>query len=63
EVFLNGKRVATNYLKYEMSGTGQFGIITYLEMSEAKRGKNILKVIKKLENKLEWELPFYYAPE
>jgi len=61
EVFLNGEKINAPFLKQERPETGQFGIIVYLDLVNAKRGNNIIKVVKKIENPLEWEVPFQWV--
>ncbi len=58
DVFLNGEKLQVDFLKYEQPFSGQFGVITYLDMVHSKRGKNILKIVKKMEEPMEWEIPF-----
>jgi len=61
DVFLNGVDVKPMFLKYRLPETGQLGIITYVDLIGAKRGSNKIKVIKNMENSLEWELPFQWV--
>jgi len=61
-IHLNNKEIRTDFMKYEISETGQFGIITYLDISEGNPGKNMLRVSKTPKNEKEWEIPFFYVP-
>jgi hypothetical protein len=62
QVFLNEKGVATEFMKYELPETGQFGILTYIDLELAKKGKNELKIIKYLDGEeREWKIPFQYV--
>ena len=64
EVFLNEKAVAAEFLKYTMPNTEQFGVITYINLKEAKTGQNVLKVTKNLNGNLrEWVIPFQYISQ
>ena len=60
DVYLNGEKVQVDYLKYEQPFSGQFGVIAYLDLKNAKRGSNTVKVIKKMEEPMEWEIPFQW---
>lgn len=59
-VFLNDKPVETDFMKFELSATGQSGIVTYIDLDETGKGKNSLKVAKTLKEPSEWEIPFYF---
>jgi hypothetical protein len=49
-------------MKYELPETGQFGILTYIDLELAKKGKNELKIIKYLDGEeREWKIPFQYV--
>lgn len=61
EVYLNGEDISPSFLKFEMSETGQFGIIAYVDLRKAKRGNNMLKVVKKMKEPLEWKIPFQWV--
>lgn len=60
EVFLNGQKINPDFLKFEQPKTGQFGVIAYLDLINAKRGTNQIKVVKKMEEPMEWEIPFQW---
>jgi len=61
QIFLNGKNITTDFMKYYLPETRQYGIINYINLKEAKDGKNIIKVVKELkENSMEWSIPFQY---
>lgn len=63
-VYLNGTQLSLEYLKYNHEKTDQFGIVGYIDMTNAKFGMNKLTVKKEYvdsENDLEWTIPFYYV--
>ena len=61
QVFLNGKKVDTDFMKYELPVTNQFGLLNYINLEGAKEGKNTIKVIKDIgDNPYEWTIPFQY---
>ncbi len=60
EVILNGQKINPDFLKFEQPKTGQFGVIAYLDLINAKRGTNRIKVVKKMEEPMEWEIPFQW---
>ncbi len=63
QVFLNGERISTDFIKYSLPETDQYGIIDYINLKEATEGKNTIKVIKKLgDDPIEWNIPFQYIP-
>lgn len=61
QVLLNDKEIETNFMKYEKSQTKQFGLLAYIDIENATKGMNSLKVVKEFDTKIEWEIPFYYA--
>lgn len=61
EVYLNGQKVDNDFIKYNKPASNQFGIISYLNLENAKTGKNTLRVVKKLNDEsFEWTIPFQY---
>lgn len=60
-VYINEEKIKVDYLRYNHPRTGQFGIICYIQLTNLKAGKNILKIRKEYnnENSLEWTIPFY----
>ena len=64
EVMFNDKLINPDFIKYELPETGQFGIISYVNLEGEKTGKNTLKVIKRFEDTpSEWEIPFHYIDD
>lgn len=63
QVFLNDKKLDVDYAKYTHPKTGQFGVIGYINLTDAPEGKNILTVKKVYgdDNDTEWGIPFYYV--
>lgn len=64
-IYLNNKKITTDFLKYTHSKTGQMGIIAYIPLQDQTNGHNILE-IKKIygnDNDTQWRIPFYYAPK
>ena len=62
QVFLNGEKVVTDFIKYDLPKTNQSGIINYINLEGAKKGKNTIKVIKKIGDKTsEWTIPFQFV--
>lgn len=60
-VFFNGEKVDSDFIRYDMPKTNQFGIIHYLSLDNAKNGRNTIKIIKRIGNKTnEWIIPFQY---
>lgn len=59
---LNNKKISVEYLKYDHPRTRQFGVVTYIDLSELKRGMNNIKIEKEysLENSIIWTIPFYF---
>jgi len=60
-VFLNNVKVQPNFLKYRQPETDQFGIIAYVDLLGSDRGNNVIKVVKNMEEPLEWEIPFQWV--
>lgn len=60
QVFLNGKKQNSDFIKYYHSKTGQFGILSYISGKVLLKGKNTIDV-KKVNGKevvSEWSIPF-----
>ena len=59
-VYLNGEKLNVEYLKYEYPRTEQFGIVTYIDVSNTKLGINNLTIKKEFGSKIdsEWTIPF-----
>ncbi|MEM9077790.1 MAG: hypothetical protein AAGC43_12155 [Bacteroidota bacterium] len=60
---IDGKGVTTEFIKIDHPITKQFGIITYVDVSELKNGKHSIQIEKKLpeSKKIHWEIPFFIA--
>ncbi|MCR9286351.1 MAG: hypothetical protein NXI23_03065 [Bacteroidetes bacterium] len=64
QVFLNGEKVVTDFKKYNKPKTNQFGLINYVNLENAKKGKNTLKIIKDIgDQSKEWTIPFQYVSD
>jgi len=63
EVCLDDEKVDATYLKYELPVTGQFGIVTYIDMGNKPKGLYTLRVKKNMKDSLRWEIPFHYLPK
>jgi len=64
-VYLNGKKITIEFLKYEHHRTDQSGMLGYLDVSELKSGIHIIvvkKSFKEEKNNKEWSIPFYKTP-
>jgi len=59
QILLDGDTLQQSFRKFNLPDTGQFGIITYLDMMDKKNGDHMLTISKKLENGKEWEIPFH----
>jgi len=62
QVYLNDKKVASDFIKYNHPKTNQFGVLCYLKLTDALDGKNTITVKKVYgnENDTEWTIPFQY---
>lgn len=64
QVYLNGNKISSDFIKFIQPETKQYGIITYIDLEGLEKGKNVLKVLKNIKsNELEWEIPFQYIPK
>ncbi len=65
QVFLNNEKIAPDYMRYYHPRTHQFGIVCYINLSDANKGKNILMVKKEYGNgnTTEWPISFQYVPQ
>jgi hypothetical protein len=63
QIYLNDQQINPDFIKYEMPTTGQFGIMTYLNLEEQKNWQNTIRVVKTIGDTLEWEIPFQYVPK
>jgi hypothetical protein len=63
QVFLNNKKIVPDYMRYYHPRTHQFGIVCYINLSDANEGKNILLVKKEYGNgnTTEWPISFQYV--
>ncbi|MCH3883359.1 hypothetical protein [Tenacibaculum aquimarinum] len=65
-IYLNDKKVDADFLRQNAhSRTNQYGVISYLDISNLKKGINSIEVKKEFgETKiLNWKIPFYYIPK
>ncbi|MBW1295079.1 hypothetical protein [Aquimarina litoralis] len=63
EVYINDKKYEAKFKKYYHPKTNQFGILTYLNLSQLSEGSNYLRVKKVYsneDNNIEWNIPFQY---
>lgn len=57
-IVLDGDTLTQTFRKYNLPETGQFGIITYLDLEGKKNGGHVLQVSKNLKESVAWEIPF-----
>ncbi|WP_299440678.1 hypothetical protein [uncultured Aquimarina sp.] len=63
EIFLDNTKLTPKYRKYYHPRTNQFGILTYIKLSEIKEGEHMIKIKKNYADKeqnSEWNIPFQY---
>ncbi len=64
QVFLNEDEIVMDFMKYDLPKTSQFGIISYINLKDARKGKNTIKIIKHIGDKSnEWTIPFQYVSD
>ena len=58
---INGKKIEVEYLRYNHSRTKQFGLLTYINLSELEPGMHKINIKKEYKDKAisEWTIPFY----
>ncbi len=61
-VFINGKELKVDFLRYYHPVTRQFGVVCYLDLSHVPTGLNTLEIKKDFGDEVlsEWVIPFYY---
>ncbi len=66
KLYLNGEKIDVTFLRYNNHyRTGQFGIVSFIDIKKLPIGLNELK-IEKINDKgvfMKWNIPFYYAPK
>jgi len=62
KLYLNNRKVAADFMKYNHSITDQFGVLCYIDLKDALQGKNILTIKKEFgdKNNKEWTIPFFH---
>jgi len=62
QVYLNGTKISPEYMKYSHPKTDQFGIVCYVNLTNAIEGKNIVEIKKDYgdDTITEWAIPFQY---
>lgn len=62
-VTINGRTVEVSFLKSDHPHTGQFGIVTYIDLDSLSNGTHTLGVEKIFEgqNRRKWTIPFYIS--
>jgi hypothetical protein len=60
-IFIDEKPISSKFFKADHSVTGQFGIQTFIDLSEFKNGNHTLKIVKqnKTDDGKTWTIPFY----
>jgi hypothetical protein len=62
-IFLDGKKIETSYLRYNNHyKTNQFGILCFIELDKLSKGLHEVKIEKNNNEEafLKWTIPFYY---
>lgn len=65
DVKLNGQPIDLEFLHYDHPSAQQRGLLSYIPMTLASTGKNVLSIQKSLSGEVnyEWSIPFYYYPQ
>ncbi len=64
-IFLNGQKLTTEFWRNNHHRTDQKGIICYINLKNAAKGLNYLKIVKDYDSddNTEWTIPFQYLPK
>lgn len=62
KIFIDNINVSTNFLKTDHSRTGQYGLTSFIDLENLKRGQHEIRIQKTLDNEniKEWYIPFFF---